>query len=241
VPAQAVAQLKNLHVIVPVRGARAGKSRLGEALDPEERQALIVGLLLNTLNVLADWSTATGTHVITSDIRLRRVVRSTGSGARPIAESGPGGLNSALLEGRERALRADATAVLYLPADLPHVSTDALDRMLEAADAGIAAGHGRPVVVVAPADARTGTNGLLVSPPDTIDPHFGEASLEAHIRATAVADASLLLVNDPALGFDLDTPDDLERLEVPRLVELQALGQEALDQLDGRTPAAEVA
>jgi 2-phospho-L-lactate guanylyltransferase len=241
VPEQAVAQLSNLHVIVPVRGARAGKSRLGEALDPEERQALIVGLLLHTLGVLAEWPAAAATHVVTADVRLRRLVRTSGDGARPITETGPGDLNSALLEGRERAIRGDATAVLYLPADLPHVSTEALDGMLEAADAGIAAGSGRPVVVVAPADARTGTNGLLVSPADTIDPHFGEASLEAHIRAAAGADASLLLVNDPALGFDLDTPDDLERLEVPRLVELQALGQEALDLLDGRAPATEVA
>jgi 2-phospho-L-lactate guanylyltransferase (CobY/MobA/RfbA family) len=162
-------------------------------------------------------------------------------GARPIAETGASDLNSALLEGRQRAARAGATAVLYLPADLPHVLPDALDRMLEAADAAIAAGSGRPIVVVAPADARTGTNGLLVSPPETIDPHFGDASLEAHVRAAAAADASLLLVNDPALGFDLDTPDDLERLEAARLVELQALGQDALDQLDGRAPATEVA
>jgi len=241
VPQQAVAQLSNLHAIVPARGTGAGKSRLGEALDPEERQALICGLLLNTVSVLSEWPSAAATHVVTGDVRLRRLLRAAGTGAKPIAESVPGDLNSALVEGRDRAERAGATAVLYLPADLPHLTTAALDALLEAADAAIAAGSGRPVVVVAPADARTGTNALLVSPPDTIDPHFGEASLEAHIRAAAAADASLLLVNEPALGFDLDTPDDLERLEVPRLVELQALGQDALDLLEGRVPAAEVA
>ena len=106
-----------------------------------------------------------------------------------------------------------ATAVLYLPADLPQVTTEALDGLLDAADAALAAGSGRPIVVVAPADARVGTNALLVAPVDTIDPLFGEASLEAHVRAAALADASVQLVHDPALGFDLDTPDDLERLE----------------------------
>jgi 2-phospho-L-lactate guanylyltransferase len=241
VPAQAVAQLTNLHAIVPARGTGGGKSRLGEALDPEERQALIAGLLLNTVSVLSDWPAAAAIHVVTGDIRLRRLLRAAHTGARPIAENAVGDLNAALLDGRDRADRADATAVLYLPADLPHLTTAALDALLEAADAAIAAGSGRPIVVVAPADARTGTNALLVSPPDTIDPHFGEASLEAHIRAAAAADASLLLVNDPALGFDLDTPDDLERLEVPRLVELQALGQDALDTLETHAPATEVA
>ena len=82
------------------------------------------------------------------------------------------------------------------------------------ADAALAAGGGRPVVAIAPADARRGTNALLLSPPDVIEPQFGDASLEAHLRAAAEADASVQLVVDPALGFDLDTPDDLERLDL---------------------------
>ena len=147
-------------------------------------------------------------------------------------ETGTADLNQALLDGRERALKAHATAVLYLPADLPHLEAAALESLLDAADACLAAGSGGPLVVIAPADARVGTNALLVAPPRTIEPHFGEASLEAHLRAAADAQASLQLVDDPALGFDLDTPDDLERLEATRLVELQALGQAALDALE---------
>ncbi len=61
------------------------------------------------------------------------------------------------------------------------------------------------------------------------------------MRAAADADASVLLVSDRELGFDLDTPDDLERLDASRLVELQTLGQAALDELQGRAPASEVA
>jgi 2-phospho-L-lactate guanylyltransferase (CobY/MobA/RfbA family) len=97
------------------------------------------------------------------------------------------------------------------------------------------------LVVLAPADARVGTNALLVAPPGTIEPQFGDESLASHIRAAAKADASLQLVQDPALGFDLDTPDDLERLEVDRLIELQSIGQAALDALDGVEASVEVA
>jgi 2-phospho-L-lactate guanylyltransferase len=246
VPNPAVADLSILHVVVPARGSGVGKSRLGEALDPEERQALVVGMLLNTLIVLADWPARRATHVVSGDPLIRRLVRWSSLGARAVSEpessdsTGPS-LNDALIAGRDHAVRAHATAVLYLPADLPHLTTNALDSLLEAADAAVAAGSGRPIVVVAAADARTGTNALLVAPPDTIDPQFGEASLEGHMRAAALAEASVLLVSDHELGFDLDTPDDLERLDASRLVELQTLGQAALDELQGRAPASEVA
>ena len=39
-------------------------------------------------------------------------------------------------------------------------------------------------------------------------------SFEAHLRAAALADASVQVIDDPLLGFDLDTPDDLERLDL---------------------------
>lgn len=244
VAVRAVADLSNLHVIVPARGSAVGKSRLGEALDAEERLALVCGLLVETLNVVAAWSAARATHVVTGDARLRRLVRASGTGSAVVAEPDArvgAGLNAALREARARATATGASAVLYLPADLPLVTTAALDGLLDAADACLAAGAGRPLVVLVPSDARAGTNALLVAPPSTIEPQFGEESLEAHIRAAAAADASLQLVHDPALGFDLDTPDDLERLEVSRLVELQAIGQAALDALDGVEASAEVA
>jgi 2-phospho-L-lactate/phosphoenolpyruvate guanylyltransferase len=244
VAVRAVADLSNLHAIVPARGSAVGKSRLGEALDAEERLALICGLLVETLHVLATWPACRAIHVVTGDVRLRRLVRASLTGSTVVAEpagASGSGLNAALRDARTKAMAKGASAVLYLPADLPLVTTDALDGLLDAADACLAAGSGRPLVVLAPADARVGTNALLVAPPATIEPQFGEQSLEAHIRAAAAAEASLQLVHDPALGFDLDTPDDLERLETGRLVELQSIGQAALDALDGVDASAEVA
>ena len=123
---------------------------------------------------------------------------------------------------------AGATAVLMLPADLPLVDGPALDRLLDGADAAVAAGNGHSLVVVAPADARGGTNALLVSPPDLIDPCFGESSLAAHLLAASQVDATVQLVVDPALGFDLDTPDDLERLDTTTVLDLEQRGQAML-------------
>jgi 2-phospho-L-lactate/phosphoenolpyruvate guanylyltransferase len=211
------ATLASLHVVVPVHDLASAKSRLGMALDAEEREALTIGLLNHVLAVLEAWPARRRTHVVSADEAILEFAVERGA----VAVADPGtGLNDALLAGRASAQARGATALLYLPADLPLVTVSALDQLLDAADAAIAAGRGRPVVVVAPADARAGTNALLVTPPDVIEPAFGIASLEAHVRAADRADASVQLVTLPELGFDLDTPDDLERLEASVLLEL---------------------
>jgi 2-phospho-L-lactate guanylyltransferase len=219
------ADLSILHAIVPVRTIRGGKSRLGLALDAEEREELILGMLRRELTVLRDWGGAERVHLVTPDDGLAPLARA--AGARSLLQTG-NGLNEALSQAQRVAVREGATAALILPADLPLVTTESLDRVRDAADAAVAAGSGRAIVVLVPADARRGTNGLLLSPPDVIAPCFGPSSLELHLRAAAAADASVQVVVDPALAFDLDTPEDLQRLDVALVHELTELGAESL-------------
>lgn len=217
----ALADLSRLHAVVPLRSLTWGKARLGDAVDGEEREALLLGMLLHLLGTLRDWPACEAVHLVSPDARVLAAGRD--SGAAPVLQASIG-LNDAIELGRGAATQAGATAILVVPADLPLLESSSLDRLLDAADAAVAAGAGRPVVVVAPSDARGGTNALLLSPPDAIEPCFGANSLEAHVRAAAAAAASLQLVVDPGLGFDLDTPEDLERLPADRLRVLLALG-----------------
>ncbi len=211
-----------IHAVVPLRSVAGGKARLGEALDAEEREVLILGMLERTLEVLGTWTPCTRTHVVTQDLRVARRVTSLTVGALLQVTDG---LNEGIALGVTEALREGARAVLVLPADLPMLSIDALDRLLDGADAALAAGSGRPLVAIAPSDARNGTNALLLYPPDVIAPRFGEHSFEAHVRAAAAADATLQVVPDPTLGFDLDTPEDLEMLPPDLLQQLVDDGQ----------------
>lgn len=220
--------LSRLHVLIPLRSFAGGKARLGGTIDAEERETLLRGLLLRTIGVVRAWPACEMVHVVSTDPDVLITARATppiqaGLPIRVLMQRGEG-LNEALILARDEAVRAGATAVLMLPADLPLLSQEPLDRLLEAADAALAAGSQRPIVVVSPADARGGTNALLLSPPDVIEPCFGTLSLEAHLRAAALADASLQVVGDARLGFDLDTPEDMELLEPALLDEITRLG-----------------
>lgn len=216
--------LAPLHVVVPLRTLSGGKSRLGEALDAEERQELVLGLLLHTLSAVAAWDASATIHVVSPDPDVASAVRAGGVVASVHRQPGEG-LNEGITLAVKEAQAVGARSVLVLPADLPYLSGDALDELLVAADAGLAAALGGPLVAIAPSEARGGTNALLLHPPSVIEPHFGSESLEAHLRAADDAGAAVQVVGHPDLGFDLDTPDDLERLDPSRLRDLLAAGR----------------
>src|SRR4051812_29002462 len=112
-------------------------------------------MFANTVRVLAGWPSCRRIHVVTSDYAAADVVARGFSSVATVSDPGTG-LNDALRAGRDAAVAAGATAVLMLPADLPLLAAASLDVMLAAADAALVAGSGRPVVVIAPADARNG-------------------------------------------------------------------------------------
>jgi 2-phospho-L-lactate guanylyltransferase len=220
--------LEPIHIVLPMRTVSGGKARLGGALDAEEREELVLGMLLHTLSVLGEWEVSRRIHMVSPDPVVDAATRQAGvevSVHRQVGE----GLNAGIRLGVSAARVEGAVSLLVLPGDLPYLRVDALDELILAADAGMAAAAGGPLVAIAPSDARSGTNALLLRPPDVIAPLFGADSFEAHLRAAESAGAAVQVVSDPVLGFDLDTPDDLERLDPVRLRELMALGREAAD------------
>lgn len=229
--------LRPTFAVVPVRSLSDGKRRLGAAVDAEEREALVVGLLRATVETLSFALGLANIGIVSSD---RTVLAAAGHlGAHAIPESVAGDLNASLRLGRDWASEAGAAALLYLPADLPLLTAAAVERLLDAADAALAATGDGPIAVIAPSDARVGTNALLLAPPALIEPRFGPDSLTAHLLAAERTGAAVQLVADPELGFDLDTPDDLDRLGSQRLVELLELGARTLDEVSqGASPAA---
>jgi len=105
------------------------------------------------------------------------------------------------------ALAAAAAEVVTTPivavisADLPLVQPDEVEELLEATPAqGIAiarALHG-------------GTNAVSMRPPGLVRPHFGEPQSAAVHAGLGVEH---VVVDLPGLAFDVDTPEDLARMQ----------------------------
>ena len=196
--------LEHIVALVPVRSLSGAKSRLGEPLDAEERADLVLGLLERTVEAALSATRLAGVVVVSMDAELLRRARIMGA-ASLLQETN--GLNEGLDEARVAAGTA-ATAVIVLPADLPGITASAIDRLAEAAALALREAPEKPLVALVPDRHGTGTNALLVAPPNAIPFLFGEHSRAAHAAAAESAGASYLELDGP-LSFDVDTPDDL--------------------------------
>jgi 2-phospho-L-lactate guanylyltransferase len=199
----ASADLSRTWALVPIRGLETAKTRLGADLDAEERLQLVAELLRRTLVATRDARHIAGTVVVTMDGAAADVARR--HRAIGLVERAPG-LNEAIEAARSVAVARGATAVLVLPADLPAVSAGVIDALADdALRAGIAGG---PVVALVPDRHGSGTNALLLSPPDVIDPAFGADSRARHEGAARHAGARFVALESP-LSLDVDTSADL--------------------------------
>ena len=67
-------------------------------------------------------------------------------------------------------------------------------------------------MVIVPDRHGEGTNALLLSPPDAIEPSFGPGSLARHVAAAEAAGVAHAVERMPTLMIDVDTGDDLAEL-----------------------------
>jgi 2-phospho-L-lactate guanylyltransferase len=191
--------------IIPVGTLEAAKSRLGGALDAEERQDLAERFLARTLRAALAVERLADILVVSPDREVLR--RASDLGARTLRQRSSG-LNAGLDEAREDVVAGGAGAILVLPIDLPFVTAAAIAEVLAPIDA---TGPDRRVVLVTDRHG-TGTNVLALRPPGIIWFTFGQGSRVAHREAAASAGAAYAEVDGP-LAFDLDTPADLVLLE----------------------------
>lgn len=190
--------------LIPVGWLDGAKSRLGGALDAEERRDLVTRMLARTVAAAIEAPEVSETVVISPD--REALDAAAAAGARTMRQRTQG-LNAGLDEARADAIAGGATAILVLPIDLPLVSPGAVGEVVAAA-----AGVPGPIVVLVSDRHGRGTNALLLAPPDAIAFAFGGDSHAAHAALAAEAGARFIEV-ESALGVDLDTPDDLLLLE----------------------------
>ena len=190
-----------LWAIVPVKPLRRGKSRLSGVLSPEERNDLNRRLLTHTLETLSAIPDIEQILVISRDQAALSLARE--HGARTVLENGAPELNVALARATIVVKNYATHGLLIVPADLPLISSEDVNAMLEKA-------VDPPVVVLAPDHRRQGTNALLVCPVGLIEYDFGPGSFQRHCERALQAGARLEILELPSLALDMDMPEDLE-------------------------------
>ena len=194
--------------IIPVKRFGAAKQRLLDTLDRRQRAALVEAMLADVLAGISGAESVERLIVVTGERRAERIAlhhaQRTTTPLEVLRDPRDVGHSEAATLGIVRAKALGAECAALLPGDCPLLDSTELDGALERMRAGR--------IAVIPDHHGTGTNGLLLSPPDAIGPAFGEGSRERHTgRADRSGyEASVELVE--SLALDLDTPDDLAAL-----------------------------
>ena len=190
--------------ILPIKSFDDAKQRLGPGLDHALRRLLVEAMVADVLIALRRARSVTATVAVSSDEAAQRIAGAYG--ASLLYDDG-GGHNGAALKGIRHAVAHGFERALLVPGDCPAVDPAELDELL-----------GRDVpgrtALVVPDRHGTGTNALLLKPPDALEPSFGSGSRERHLERAAAAELRCEVVEVPTLALDVDTPEDLDALRL---------------------------
>jgi 2-phospho-L-lactate/phosphoenolpyruvate guanylyltransferase len=201
--------------ILPVKRFARAKRRLGESVADRLRVELAGAMVADVLLALAQTRSIDRTIVVTGEESVAAAAREQGALVLPDADEE--GQSAAVTFGIRAALAQGLDRALCIPGDCPALEPAELESLLAPARGRYRAG-GRgaelfePELVIVPDRHGTGTNGLLLTPPDVIAPSFGADSCERH-RALALAAGVGCRIERPAsLLLDIDTGADLAEL-----------------------------
>jgi 2-phospho-L-lactate/phosphoenolpyruvate guanylyltransferase len=205
--------------VLPVKHFTRAKQRLGESVADQLRMALARAMVADVLLALAQTESIERTIVVTREQSVAVAARE--QGAIVLDDEAEDGQSAAVTLGVRWALAEGIERVLCVPGDCPALDPGELDALL-AGEADARADE-RSVVVI-PDRHGTGTNGLLLSPPDAICPSFGPDSCERHRALALSAGVDVSVRRVASLLLDIDTGADLAAL------------RERLAGLDARAP-----
>jgi 2-phospho-L-lactate guanylyltransferase len=186
--------------VVPVKPFTIAKRRLEAVLDAGDRAGLARVMFEDVLAVLTMSHVLDGLLVLTGDSEAAR--RARNAGAVVLDEPVPAGLNAAVVNAIGYLAGATDAGMLVVPADLPHLSAEAVAFAVRQIDAPRA-------VALLPAARDGGTNLLACRPADIIEPRFGPNSFELHCQAARNVGLSPRVLDWPGLEHDIDRPEDV--------------------------------
>jgi 2-phospho-L-lactate/phosphoenolpyruvate guanylyltransferase len=201
--------------ILPVKRFAEAKQRLGASIADPMRVELARAMVADVIQALAQTALIERTIIVTGESSLEVAARE--QGALVLEDTPEAGQSAAVGIGVRQALAEGIERVLCIPGDCPALDPAELDRLLAIGHDGRddrQAGDGSAVreageVVIIPDRHGTGTNGLLLTPPDAIEPSFGPGSCARHHALARAAGVACRVERPPSLLLDVDTRADL--------------------------------
>lgn len=193
-------QVQRVAAVIPVKNFNEAKQRLQPVLSNQERRQLARVMFEDVLGVLTQCRQLEGVYVLTADPDAAQLAAELG--AHTLADPLRGGLSGAVAAAAQTLKRQGVDGMMVVPADVPGISMDTVNRLLQA--------HARPRAVTLVAAARDGgTNALLCSPPDVIPNCFGHNSFRAHCHLATSSGIEPRVLSLPGLHYDIDHSLDL--------------------------------
>jgi 2-phospho-L-lactate guanylyltransferase len=191
--------------ILPVKRFANAKQRLDTALVGGSRRALAEAMFSDVLTALRRVAAIDEVLVVSADPTAQRIAE--GHNVRVLDDLAESGQSPAVARGAAYATELGAAQVLCVSSDCPLLDPAELDALL-----------GRPrtaprYAVVVPDRHGTGTNALLISPPDALAPSFGSGSFARHCTLAQEAGLAVEVAELDSLALDVDTADDLAALK----------------------------
>ena len=190
--------------LVPLKDLRHAKRRLARLLRPSERKQICLAMLVDVLTGLRQVSDIGDIRVLTPDAEVGAALRARHIDAAAMRDAGGGGLNEALSHAVGVLEREGVSRMLIIPADLPMIEVHDIREVVETA-------RGVPMGI-AHDKTGEGTNLLFLSPPSSIDLHFGPRSFARHLADARRRGICYRVFSAPSLLWDIDSPRDMRIL-----------------------------
>jgi 2-phospho-L-lactate/phosphoenolpyruvate guanylyltransferase len=196
--------------IVPVKGLTVANGRLDGVLSPDERKRLAEALFLDLIVKLPRSRSIDDVLVVTADQSIARQARWFGH--KVLLQDEDAGHSKAASAGARAAMGDGADRVVMLAVDCPMLDVEELDAHV---------GRSPRTALIVPDHHGTGTNALVLTPPDLFPPAFGVDSCARHVSRARASGISFALEELESIAIDLDTPEDFTLLRDKLLLDPQ--------------------
>ena len=183
--------------LVPFKGASGAKRRLESVLNERERESLVLAMIRDVLDTLAQCRALSGTLLVSRDAQAFELAEEFGM---DVFEESATDLSGAVVQSGTYAQRQrEADGTLFVPGDVPLIRPRDVVAVLD----------GHEQVTLVPDANDIGTNAAASSPPNAFEYLFDGKSFRPHIASARRAGIEPRVVRNAAWGLDVDTVDEL--------------------------------